>query len=194
MSTIFLLISILAYAQVAFCNPDHDIAVTDVKLSPKYYPDRCQVYQGWNVTINVTVTNLGNESETFDLTVYYDSTVAITKNDTALGIGETVELSFEFNTTVVSFGNYTIKAEVSILDDINMTNNVFTDGKLVVARFGDLDGGGLIDGGVVDIYDCVIFANAAGCGPESARWNALCDLDENGIIDVFDAILLAQEA
>jgi len=89
--------------------PVHDIAVTSVT------PDPTEVDVGDSVTINVTVTNQGNYSETFDVTVYYDDTTIDTETDISLESGASTTLTFTWDTAEVDKGTYTISAE-AILD------------------------------------------------------------------------------
>ncbi len=73
------------------------------------------VITGSLLLVNVTVTNEGNMNETFDVTVYYDSSIVGRKNVTSLASGTNKILTFEWTTTGVPGGNYTIKAVAGIL-------------------------------------------------------------------------------
>lgn len=84
----------------------HDISVTSVVASPD------EVTIGENVTITVTVKNEGNFSETFDVTVYYDSTAIETKTDITLVNGTSTTLTLTWGTTGVLEKTYTISAKV----------------------------------------------------------------------------------
>jgi hypothetical protein len=46
--------------------------------------------------------------------------------------------------------------------------------------------------GKVDIYDALIFGAAYGSAPGSAGWNPIADVDASGIVDIFDALSIAQ--
>jgi ABC-type transport system substrate-binding protein len=48
--------------------------------------------------------------------------------------------------------------------------------------------------GIVDIFDAVLLAAAAGATPSSSNWNADADLNKDNIIDLFDAVILAAHA
>lgn len=100
----------------------HDIAVTEVTTTPT-----SMVYAGNNVTISVRVKNNGTESETFNVTAYYDNTPIKTEKVTALPTGAIRILTFEWNTEGVAEGNYTIRAEASTVPgETNTANNKFT--------------------------------------------------------------------
>jgi len=85
----------------------HDLAVIDVNADPTEVP------VGESTTINVTVWNQGDLSETFNVTIYYDTTVIETQTGITLEAGKNTTLTFTWNTTLVSPGNYTITAEAS---------------------------------------------------------------------------------
>jgi len=86
-----------------------DVAITSVKPFPT------TVTTGDSLLINITVANQGNMSETFNVTVYYDSSVVGTKSGISLASGADDTLRFNWNTTGVPGGNYTIKAVASIV-------------------------------------------------------------------------------
>jgi hypothetical protein len=119
----------------------HDIAVTDIVASP------AEVRAEELVSIDVTLANKGNFTETSDVAVYADTVVrdAVnpdtilvgdeitvgTQTATGLASGATTTLSFTWNTTGVEDGNYTISAK-SLLSDNNPSDNVFLDGIITV--------------------------------------------------------------
>lgn len=85
----------------------HDLAVIDVNADPTEVP------VGESITINVTVLNQGDLGETFNVTIYYDTTFIETQTGITLESGKNTTLTFTWNTTLVSPGNYTITAEAS---------------------------------------------------------------------------------
>jgi len=111
-----------------------DVAVTNIVLS------RTWTYPGWPVNITVTVKNNGNASETFNVCTYYDSHVigTITVND--LASNEERDIIFEWDTTGVAEGNYTIKAEAEHVPyEVNTSDNTFIDGKVwIMIHFHDV--------------------------------------------------------
>jgi hypothetical protein len=48
--------------------------------------------------------------------------------------------------------------------------------------------------GIVDVFDAVLLAGAAGANPTSPNWNPNADINNDLIIDVFDAVILAGHA
>jgi len=83
--------------------PVHNIAVVGV------VPEQAVIEQNQTLAINVTVVNEGNYTETFNVTLYYDS-MRVGFQATVMNSGESRVLTFEWNTTGVSIGNYTISA------------------------------------------------------------------------------------
>jgi uncharacterized repeat protein (TIGR01451 family) len=100
----------------------HDVAVTSQVPSPTI------VVQGELVTINVTVTNKGTETETFTVKVYYYGETECCSNQTVtLGSGETETLTFVWNTAGIPPGTYYIEARALPVDgELNTDDNTCT--------------------------------------------------------------------
>ena len=97
----------------------HNIAVVNV------VPEETTVQQNQTIQINVTVVNDGNNNETFNLTLCYDSTEVgfqtLTLNSSELRV-----LTFEWNTTGVPYGNYTLSAYASTVpEEVNTQDNIY---------------------------------------------------------------------
>lgn len=104
-----------------------DVAIVNATASPT------TVAAGQTVTITVTAKNYGSDYENFTVTAYYDSTAIATQNVTNLLPNWNTTLTFSWDTTGMSRGNYTMKAVAStVLGEINTANNVFMDGKVQV--------------------------------------------------------------
>ena len=100
----------------------HDIALIEVT------PSSTSVPAGEFVSINVTVKNEGSATETFDVTILYDSTDIETKTVTDLAPGISKTLSFSWDTKDVAEGNYTITAVASGIDgETDTADNTFTN-------------------------------------------------------------------
>jgi parallel beta-helix repeat protein len=105
-----------------------DIAVRDVVAYPR-------VSVGEPVFINVTVTNQGNETETFNVTVNYDNIIIGSQTVTSLNPGTSQTLTIIWNTTGVANDTYTISANASVLEgEADTDNNRFVNGKVTLAR------------------------------------------------------------
>lgn len=92
-------------------------------------PSDTIVPQGESVAVEVTVKNFGNLSETFDVTGYYDNISIGVVRVYNLGAGEEVTIPFEWVTTSIPPGTYTITALADSSDEIaesDETNNLCT--------------------------------------------------------------------
>lgn len=94
---------------VAPPSPVHDVAISSISAPSS-------ATQGQLVSINVQVTNQGNQPETFGVTVT-DSTDAasIGVQNTSLGPGSSTTLSFSWSTASSSLNTHTIKAAASVV-------------------------------------------------------------------------------
>ncbi len=101
---------------------ERDVAVTDVS------PSSSSVTAGETLFLNVTVTNKGNATETFDVTVTYDSTLVGTQTVSDLAAQGSTTLSFSWDTTGVTEGSYTIKAVADQLSgETEIQDNTHSD-------------------------------------------------------------------
>jgi len=80
---------------ITVAQADHDIAVVSVT------PSLTSVRVGELVNITVVVENKGTNNETFDVTVYYDSSTIKTETVANLVAGTNTSLTFTWNTTDV---------------------------------------------------------------------------------------------
>jgi len=139
-----------------FPFPDHDIAMVNV------VPDKTVVSPGGIVTINATVTNEGDNVESF-----FDIFVELLLNGlpkpevkplrtrvASLNSGDSITLTFTWNTTDLPFGNYTLIAKASIVqDEIDVYDNTIIDGVIEIAS------------GIHDIAVTNVTTSKDGCKP-----------------------------
>jgi hypothetical protein len=99
-----------------------DIAIVGIRLSSY------SVFVGEAVGIEVTLLNKGNQSESFNVSVYYDSTIIETLE--AKGIVPFLEqtLSITWGTDAMNPGSYQISASAPLSGDIDPSDNTFVDG------------------------------------------------------------------
>lgn len=111
---------------------DIDITVTAVirdVAAISQVPTSTVVCQGDTVTIDVTVRNLGNVSETFDVTCYYNSNPIDVIRVYNLAAGGQNIISFAWDTIGIPPETYSISAEADSSHEItesNETNNICT--------------------------------------------------------------------
>ena len=151
--------------------PIRDIAVTNVTSS------KTVVGQGYSVNITVIVDNQGELTETFNVTVYANTTSIASQNVT-LTSGNSTTLTFTWNTTGFAYA-YTISANATILPgETDTSDNTFVDGLIKVSCVGDLNGDYITDG-----QDYQLVKNAIPSSPGSPKWNPNADLNDDGLVD-----------
>jgi len=161
---------------------EHDISIENVTLSMN------ATYAGSIINITVTVKNDGKigVSETFNVTVKYDLNIIETKPVVNLAQETNTTLTFNWNTTGLVPGNYTISAEASIvLDELNTDNNIFIDGTMRIKVVGDINGDGS-----VNIDDLTLLTQAFGSTPTSPNWNSDADLNKDNLVNALDLYLV----
>jgi len=160
----------------------HDIAVLSVN------PLKTVVGQGYTMQTNVTVTNQGDFTETFNVTLYAKTTTIETKQVTLIS-GASAALTFTWNTIGFAYGNYTIWAYAYPIQgetdtaDNNMTSTI----QVHVGVPGDVSGkiSGKYDG-LVNMYDIVYVINLFLTTPNSHNWNPNADINNDGMVNMKD--------
>lgn len=156
----------------------HDIAVANVT------PLKTIVGQSYPMHINVIVENQGDLTETFNVTAYANTTTIETL-EVALESGASRTLTFTWNTTGFSKGNYTISAYAwPVLGETDTSDNTFTGNTVTVTIPGDVNGD--FDVNILDVSRiCGIYGAEQGQGlfiPE-------CDIDNDGTITILDVVI-----
>lgn len=153
-----------------------DVAVTSVT------PLKTIVGQGYPMQINVTVSDQGDSSATFNVTTYANTTAIGTAQNISLMNGSSTIVTFTWNTTGWSMGNYTIWADAWPVSG----NSTLVDGLVFVGIPGDLN-----HDGVVNVLDAIILSNAYLSTPSSSNWNPNADINNDDAVNILDAIVLA---
>ena len=97
----------------------HDIAVKKITVLP------ISVTAGESISVNVTISNIGDYPETFNVILYYDSEVIENRSSISLDPREEVIEAFTWDTTGVAPGSYFLEAEASVVEgEIETDNNV----------------------------------------------------------------------
>jgi Oxidoreductase molybdopterin binding domain/CARDB len=155
-----------------------DVAVTAVTPSKTVLDKTCVC------NISVTVENLGSYSESFNFTLYANTTAIGTVVNVVLANKTSRTLSFLWNTTSSAYGKYTIKAEATTVPyEINTANNTHGGGTVTVTITGDVDGNS-----VVNILDVVKITGIYGAKRGQPRFESNSDLDDNGVINILDVV------
>jgi len=107
----------------SYLSVTHDIAVVSVT------PSETEIYTGNVVNITVVIKNEGSQTETFNVTLYYNTAVIETQTVTSLVANAQTSLTFSWNTTGIVPANYMIKAEASVVPgETDTSDNTYLDG------------------------------------------------------------------
>jgi len=164
----------------------HDVAIINVATSKSNCSPIETVGEGYNLSIYTTVENQGNVSETFNVTAYANM-AAIEKLQITLGPGENKTITFKWDTTGVSYGNYAISATAETLPfESETADNTLVGDCVLITIAGDVDGDK-----DVDIYDVVRMSGAYGILKPDLRYDSNSDWDDDGDIDIYDIVIAA---
>lgn len=162
----------------------HDVAVINVSSCAD------TVYTGRTVNITVLAANEGIATETFNVTLYANSTI-IGVQTLTLYRGENATLTFSWNTTgLAPCSNFTILAKASLVPfETNVVNNICYNGWIRIKMLGDLNGDNIIN-----IYDVVLAAAAYNSRPGDPNWNSEADVAQPyQHINIFDIVTICSK-
>jgi len=162
----------------------HDVAVTNVTVCY----GATIVHHNHTACINVTVTNEGDVTETFDVTVYWNTTNAIQTIQFTLPSGGTNSTCFSWDTNGLTiYKNYTISAYAHpVPSEADLTDNNFLYGDVLLVHEGDVNADKKVD--IEDIFNiALLFGSVAG----DSRYDPNHDVNCDGKIDIEDIFLAA---
>ncbi len=103
-------------------SPVHDVAITSVTVSSN------EAHPGDTLNITVTTKNKGSVSESFNVSLYLNSSLLETQSLADLPPNADKNLLFIWNTSAAPIADYTIKTEASPVNgETNKTDNTMTD-------------------------------------------------------------------
>jgi archaellum component FlaF (FlaF/FlaG flagellin family) len=160
-----------------------DVAILNIS------PESTEAYKGWIIKVNITASNLGDISEAFNITLYVNGHIVGVEQVASLAPKTNITITIAFDTKlpwVQPCHNYTIKAEASQVPyEIDIINNVLTDGDVHVKIMGDINGDK-----IVNYTDAILMGAAFGSQPGDPNWNPNADLNKDGYINYKDVIIL----
>ena len=119
--------------------PLHDVVVVEVNLTSTW------AYRGNIVNITITVANLGESIEKFNVTIYYNETEIEIYPVEYLAAGANLTFTIIWNTSQVSPGIYVISAAATVVPlEVETENNILVDGTVTVV-FINLNGDGKVN-------------------------------------------------
>jgi len=174
----------------------HDVAITAIKSS------KTVVGESYSCPLNVTLANLGAFTETLNVSLQCNESVAASTTNFVLDKAMSAIVTMIWNTTGFAYGNYSISAySLPVPGETDTANNNFTGGWVIVAGVGDLTGStsnalDFVPDGKVDITDVAITAKFFGQKVPPAPAN--CDVSgstigvPDGKIDITDVATVAR--
>jgi len=167
---------------------DHDVEVAHITPHP---PEKTVVGQGFSITVNVTVGNLGDIWETITVTLdaeglFFGEQVLLVQV-VSLPVGEEQTVEFTWFTENVVKDNYTLSAHASIVpydDAVPSNNELIYNGIILVTIPGDVDG----DRSVA-VYDIADLTEAYGSSEGDLNYVPNCDIDNDADVDIFDVVI-----
>ena len=169
-------------------------------IAAKWIASKTVVGQGLNLSINVTVMNIGGYAEEFNVTAHLNST-SMTLENVTVESGAFTTITFTMNTSGFPKGNNTLWAHAwPVLGEIETEDNNCTGEYVIVSIVGDLTGGtpnswDFVPDGKVSGVDVSVVARCFGSWPEATppmRWEPNCDLNNNGHVDGTDVATVAR--
>jgi CARDB/Dockerin type I domain len=165
---------------VTLLTVGHDVSVIAIK------PAKTAIGQGFDLIVTVKTSNYGIFGETFNVTVYLNTSV-LGSQAVSLSSGTKTDLIFVKSSSSFSKGIYTLSASASpVLGETEIGDNTLFEGLIVITIPGDIQGDF-----VVDIFDAINLANAFNSVPSSPGWDPNADINCDTSIDIYDAIILA---
>jgi rhodanese-related sulfurtransferase len=166
-------------------------------LAVKWITSKTIVGQGFNLSVKVTIMNIGSHIETFNVTAYIDSASVMLQNVTLDG-GAFATLALTLDTSRFSKGNYTLGAYAwPVPGETDTEDNNMTDGWVIVAMVGDITGPSGYPDGRIDVRDVAGIASRYGAKPPNPKYDVNWDITgptpglADGRIDVRDVALIA---
>jgi hypothetical protein len=164
-----------------------NIAVTSI------IPGQTIVGQGYTMNINVTVANQGGQTETFNITIYANTTTIQTRQVTLTNKTSTT-ITFTWNTTGFAYGNYTIWAYACPLPgetdigDNNMTSIIQVHVGVPGNVWGNPNPPPVYDN-VCNMRDVTYLILHFNTKPGSPNWDPNSDVNNDGVCNMRDVTI-----
>jgi parallel beta-helix repeat protein len=163
----------------------YDIGITNITTS------KTVVGQGYSLNITIKILNYGINAQTFNVTVYANTTTIQTITSITLTSRNSTTLTFTWNTTGFAYGNYTLSAYAwPVPGETNVLDNNFTCGTVLVSVPGDVNADGKVDGKDLG-WVAWCFGSYPGA-PPPMTWDPNCDINNDGKIDGKDLGIVAE--
>jgi hypothetical protein len=140
----------------------------------------------WIIPINVTVSNNGTGTISFNVTAYYGSSWTEIGTEPVYDLGEGVSTNVTFNWNISALTpcvTHNLKANITLIGDAYAGNDEKVEGSVDIRIIGDVNGIG--GASVADMVEVDI---ALGSQPGQPNYNPYADVDNNGSISVADMV------
>jgi hypothetical protein len=177
----------------------HDVAVTNVTSM------KTVICQGYTGNITVKAENQGDFPETFNVTLYANTT-AIKTTEVTLPSKSSTSIIFVWNASGFVKGNYTLWAYAwPVLGETETADNNFTDKFVFVSMVGDLTGSiPNVPDGKVETKDVAMVSQAFGCLCVNGRYvhsppcpkcphNPNTDINNDGKVETKDVAIVSKQ-
>jgi hypothetical protein len=161
----------------------HDVAATDVASY------KTVVGQGFNASVDVTLVNEGDHTETFNVTAYANTTEIGTQEVITLLSGNSTQLVFMWNTTGFAYGNYTLSVyALPFQGETNIANNNASCPVPVhIGVPGDVSSSTLgVYDGTTNMKDIAYLILLFSTRSTSSNWNPNADVNNDGVCNMKD--------
>lgn len=156
-------------------------------------PDKRVICQNQPLNITVTAENLGASTQTFNVTLYLNSTAIGQQQITGLAANSSFTYTYAWNASTFPPGAYLLKATADhVPGETNYDDNTLVNGTLYVEIIGDISGKTGVPDGKVDMRDIGLVARAFGTKIGDTYYSPECDLNGDGKIDMRDVGLAAR--
>jgi len=162
----------------------HDIAISSI-----FKPSKTVVGEGMNssVRIDARVENNGEYPETFNISLYYDSNLIESITFFTLESNSFVILTFDWNTTGIVKGNYTLSAAATpIFEEMDKNNNNCANQWVFITIPGDVTGVAGPADGKVDMRDIALLCIHFMRTPAHPEWDPNMDINDDDIVNMRD--------
>ena len=177
--------SLVAAEPVTILFQGHDVAVTGV------FPSKTVVGEGYPMNITVKVKDYGTYNEVLNVTVYTNTTAFFEIIDLALTSGESAALTFTWNTSGFTKGNYTIWAYASpVQGETDTADNTGAGAEQVHVGvpgdvWGNLNPPPVYDG-TTNMRDVTYLIQHFNANPKSPNWDPNADINNDGVCNMRD--------
>jgi len=137
------------------------------------------VCQGGGVFFAVKIVNYGVNAETFNLTLYANSSLIQSFDNIRLTSRNSTTITFKWNGIGFDLGNYVISASITqLVGEVDLTDNTRVGEPIILTLMGDVNGDFKVDG-----KDIGLIAKAFDTRPDMPRWNPNADVNSDFKID-----------